>query len=159
MQLLIGVEVQVLATGALLRVGGADRQEVGVFVLHVLVVAPDPAPIDDGMRGRHLRELLPQVRVLERPRLAAPAARFPILAPLVHAFHEIFGIGNEPLLRPDPTCAPANSASHFVCSMTRATAAPGVPCSMCVTNVTPSSDSTASAPPTTIVPIAGSIVA
>jgi len=52
--------------GALLLVGGADRQEVGVFVLHVLVVAPDPAPIDDGMRGRHLREFC-HGRVPERP--------------------------------------------------------------------------------------------
>src|SRR6266550_1676515 len=61
--------------------------------------------------------------------------------------------------RPDPTWAPANRASHWVRSITRATAAPGVPGSRCVTNATPCSDNIASASPITIVPIEGSTVA
>src|SRR5689334_6529143 len=272
MQLLVGIEVQVFAAGALLRepgveaggdeavgalllIGGADRERVGVLVLDVLVVAPDPAPVDR-MRCRNLRQLLPQLGVLERARFAAPAARLPALDPLRHALDEILRVRNEadvgvpplaadPFQRRDrsgerhlvvcrlgrtlveiparhavprrrldqrgvaptarlggvvaettlvgmheyeqvghgsittgmsvcsrmssacetvtafrwPTCAPANSASHCVRWITRATASPGVPDSRWVTNATPWSESTASASPTTRLPLAGSIVA
>src|SRR6266540_1598014 len=274
MQLLVGVEVQILAAGALLGepgvesrgnetvgalllVGGADRQDVRVFVLHVLVMATHPAPFHS-MGGINLIELLPEVGVLERARFAAPATSLPILAPLLHAFDQILGVGDEvhervtplapnpfqrrnrarqrhlvvrrlrralvevparhavsgrcldqrgvaaaarlrrvvaeaaligvdqderrghgwittgisvcskissacetvtSLRRPDPTWAPANRASHLVRSITRATAAPGVPGSRWVTNTTPCSDSMASASPTTMVPMVGSTVA
>src|SRR6267154_4042527 len=98
MQLLVGIEVEVFAAcpllrepgveaggnqavGALLLVGGADRQRVRILVLDVLVVSADPAPLH-GMRGIDLIEFLPQVGVLEHACLAAPAARLPVLAPL-----------------------------------------------------------------------------
>ena len=60
----------------------------------MLVVAAYPAPID-GVRRRHLLELLPQLGILERPRLAAPPPPLPVLGPLVHALHEVLGVGNE----------------------------------------------------------------
>src|SRR5205809_5990229 len=63
------------------------------------------------------------------------------------------------LSRPRVTCAPAKRASHLVRSTTRATTSPGVPDSIWVTNVTPCSESTASASPTTWSPAARSIVA
>jgi len=72
---------------------------------------------------------------------------------------DVLGRTVTSLRRPEPTCAPANRASHCVRSMTRATAAPGVPGSRCVTNLTPCSDSMASASPMTIVPMVGSTVA
>src|SRR3989442_13180246 len=82
MQLLVGIEVQVFAArpllrepgieagwnqavGALLLIGGADRERVRILVLDVLVVSPDPAPVHR-MRGVHLVELLPELGVLER---------------------------------------------------------------------------------------------
>src|SRR6267378_756811 len=110
MQLLVGIEVQILAAGALLRepgveaggdeavgplllIGGADRERVGVLVLDVLVVAPNPAPIHR-MRRRHLRQLLPQLDVLEHARFAAPAACLPALDPFRHSLDEILRVGN-----------------------------------------------------------------
>src|SRR6266545_1450696 len=63
------------------------------------------------------------------------------------------------LSRPCVMCAPAKRASHLVRATTRATTSPGVPDSMWVTNVTPCSESTASASPTTWRPAARSIVA
>src|SRR5213075_164524 len=272
MQLLVGIEVHKLAAraqlrepgieagwdqavGALLLVGGANRDDVRVFVFHMLVVPAHPAPIHR-MGARDLGQLLPEIQVLERAGLPPPAACFPSRQPLGHPFDEILRVGHEPDVgvsplppdpfeRPDragerhlvvgrlgralveiptrdavagrrfdqravpsaarlggvvaetalvgvhehkssrhgwittgmsvcsrissacdtvtacrsPTCAPANSASHCVRAMTRATASPGVPCSRCVTNATPCSDNSASASPTTMVPIAGSIVA
>src|SRR2546428_161671 len=63
--------------------------------------------------------------------------------------------------RPDlrSRCAPANSASQLVRAITRATTSPGEPPSMCVTNGTPSIESTASAAPTTCTPASRSGVA
>jgi len=63
MQLLVGIEVHVFAArpllrepgieagwnqavGALLLISGADRERVRILVLDVLIVAPDPAPLD-----------------------------------------------------------------------------------------------------------------
>src|SRR5881628_959237 len=111
MELLVGIEVEKLAAGALLRepgvearrdqtvgallpVGGAHGQHVRVFILDVLVVAAHPAPVH-GVHGGDLRQLLPQVRVLERARLAAPATGCPATHPLVHAFDEILRVRHE----------------------------------------------------------------
>src|ERR1051325_8971361 len=94
MQLLVGIEVQKLAArvllrepgvearrdqavGALLLVGGADGDDVSVFILHVLVVPADPAPVHQFVRLRDLRQLLPQLDVLERAGLAPPARASP----------------------------------------------------------------------------------
>src|SRR2546425_9084633 len=99
MQLLVGIELHVFAArvllrepgveagrnqavGALLLLGGADREGVRVLVLDVLVVAADPAPFYR-MRCGDLLQLLPQLRVLERTRPATPAPGLPVLRPLV----------------------------------------------------------------------------
>src|SRR5437773_1424602 len=90
MQLLVGIVGRVLAAGALLfepRVeargdetvgallvlGGPGRQEVGVLVLGVVGVPPDPPPLHV-VRPGSLLEFLPQLEALERAALAAPAA-------------------------------------------------------------------------------------
>src|SRR5437764_7069895 len=111
MQLLVRIERDVLAAstllgeprietrgnqavGPLLVFRGSHRHEVGVFILDVLVMAAHPAPIDRVCR-RDLFELLPQRGILERPRLAAPPSPLPGLGPLIHALHEVLGVGNE----------------------------------------------------------------
>src|SRR6266545_4298349 len=123
MQLLIGIVARVLAAGvlllepgveprrheavgALLMLGGARRQEVGVLVLRVVGVAPDPAPFH-GVRRGDLIELLPQLEVLDRAALAAPAASLPVLEPLLHALHQVLGVRHVAYARvlplaPDP---------------------------------------------------------
>src|SRR5919201_685875 len=118
MQLLIWIEVRVFAAGPLLREPGVEarrnqtvgallllrgphRQRVGVLILDVLVVTPHPAPVD-GVVGLDRRQLLPQVRILQRARLAAPAARLPHLAPLGHAFDQILRVGDEAHVRVTP---------------------------------------------------------
>src|SRR2546423_7531994 len=91
MQLLVGIEVGVLAAGALLREprieaggnqavrplllhGGAHRHKIRVFILYVLVVTAHPSPADDLIR-RHHGELLPEAGVLERPGFPTPTPR------------------------------------------------------------------------------------
>src|SRR5207244_10840501 len=98
MQLLVGIEVQVFAArpllreprieagwnqavGALLLIGGADRERVRILVLDVLVVSADPAPIHR-MRAIDLIEFLLQISVHESVCLVSPAERLPVLAPL-----------------------------------------------------------------------------
>src|SRR5436189_5396865 len=75
MELLVGIELDKLAAGALLRepgveagrdqavgpilsLGGADRERVRILVFDVLVVAADPAPVN-GMHGGDLGQFLP----------------------------------------------------------------------------------------------------
>src|SRR5256886_3216884 len=79
--------------GALLALGGADGEVVGVFVLGVVVVAADPAPLDRVPGGR-LHQLLPQRQILDRAALAAPAARHPAGNPVVHPLDQVLGIGH-----------------------------------------------------------------
>src|SRR5512145_3262779 len=110
-QLLVGIKVHILAPStllsepriepgrdqairALLLLRRADGEEVGVFILDVLVVAPDPAPIHRVMR-RHLRERLPQLEILERTGLASPAPGLPGREPFGHPLDQILGVGNE----------------------------------------------------------------
>src|SRR2546421_156681 len=79
--------------GALLALGGADGEVVGVLVLGVVVVAADPAPLDRVPGGR-LHQLLPQRQILDRAALAAPAARHPAGNPVVHPLDQVLGIGH-----------------------------------------------------------------
>src|SRR2546423_7921033 len=121
MQLLVGIEVHILAArpllrepgieagwnqavGALLLIRGADRERVGILVLDVLIVSPDPAPLH-GMRRIDLIELLPELGVLERAGFAAPATRLPVLAPLAHPLDQILGVGDEMHQRMAPLAA------------------------------------------------------
>src|SRR2546426_12831417 len=62
------------SVGALLALGRADREMVGVLVLGVVAVAAHPAPLD-GVAGRRLNQLLPQRQVLDGAALPPPAAR------------------------------------------------------------------------------------
>src|SRR3989442_14034652 len=78
---------------ALLALGGADREMVGVLVLGVVAVPAYPAPLD-GVAGRRLNQLLPQREVLDRAALALPAARHPSGDPLLHSLDQVFGIGH-----------------------------------------------------------------
>src|SRR5262249_36914564 len=89
------------AVGAQLLLGRADRDDVGVFVLHVLVVPAHPAPIHR-MGARDLGQFLPQVDILQHAGLAAPAPRFPPREPLSHALDEILRVGDEPDVRVTP---------------------------------------------------------
>src|SRR2546425_9228114 len=52
---------------------------------------PHPPPIDR-VRRRALLHLLPQLGILERPRLPPPTPPLPVLGPLVHSLHEILGV-------------------------------------------------------------------
>src|SRR3989440_6814318 len=79
--------------GALLALGGADGEVVGVFVLGIVVMAADPAPLDR-VPGGCLHQFLPQRQILDRAALAAPAARHPAGDPVVHPLDQILGIGH-----------------------------------------------------------------
>src|SRR3989454_8798676 len=59
------------SVGALLALGRADREMVGVLVLGVVAVAAHPAPLD-GVAGRRLNQLLPQRQVLDGAALPPP---------------------------------------------------------------------------------------
>src|SRR5213075_1738007 len=72
----------------------------------VVGVAPDPAP-RHGVRRGDLIELLPQLEVLDRAALAAPAAGLPVLEPFLHALHQVLGVRHVAYARvlplpPDP---------------------------------------------------------
>src|SRR5947207_8462333 len=81
------------SVGALLALGGAHGEVVGVLVLGIVVVAADPAPLD-GVPGGRLHQLLPQRQILDRAALAAPAARHPAGDPVVHPLDQVLGIGH-----------------------------------------------------------------
>ena len=81
------------SVGALLALGRADREMVGVLVLGVVAVAAHPAPLD-GVAGRRLNQLLPQRQVLDGAALPPPAARDPSRDPFLHSFDQVFGVGH-----------------------------------------------------------------
>src|SRR3989440_714508 len=140
--------------GALLALGGAEGEVVGVLVLGVVVVAADPAPLDRVPGGR-LHQLLPQRQILDRAALAAPAARHPAGNPVVHPLDQVLGIGHvgdagvaplavQPLERGDGARerhaivgrvggAFLEGPARGAVTGRRATAPPGVPASPSVT--------------------------
>src|SRR3989441_4991733 len=81
------------AVGALLPLGGAHRQIVGVLVLRVARVAFDPAPAHRVAR-RRLHELLPQGQVLDRSAFPFPVAADPVGDPLGHPLHQVLRVGH-----------------------------------------------------------------
>src|SRR5439155_342784 len=79
------------AVGALLPLGGGRGEVVGVVVLGVVVVAPDPPPFH--LVGRqHLIQLLPQLEVFEGTALAAPPLALPRRHPLRDTLHQVLRI-------------------------------------------------------------------
>src|SRR5882672_4792797 len=121
MQLLVGIVAGVLAAGALLVEPGVEargdeavgallmlrspgREEVCILVLGMLGVPAHPAPLHVVRLGG-LLELLPQLEVLDCAALAAPAARLPILQPLVHALHQVLRVGHVAHARVLPLAA------------------------------------------------------
>src|SRR5688572_32824405 len=67
---------------------------VGVLVLRVAVMSPNPLPRNE-MCGGCLVELLPAGQVLDRTFAATPPARLPAANPLSHPLHEILRIAGE----------------------------------------------------------------
>src|SRR5260370_42594348 len=73
---------------ACLTLGGPHRERVGVLVLRVTGVAPDPGPVDRVPR-RRLHQFLPQRQVLDDAALATPASGDPVWHPLRHPLDEV----------------------------------------------------------------------
>src|SRR3989454_966186 len=77
---------------------------IGVLVLGVVVMTPNPTP-PHVMRPDDLGELLPQLHVLEFPASALPSLLLPGRQPLGHALHQVFGVGDVPHARVCPLAA------------------------------------------------------
>src|SRR5438552_5164234 len=81
------------AVGALLALGGPDREVVRVLVLGAAGVPFDPAPRDP-VRGGSLHELLPQLLVLQDTALPLPPPRLPAVHPFGHALDQVLLVGD-----------------------------------------------------------------
>src|SRR5688572_451594 len=80
--------------GGRLLLGGARSEEVAVLVLRMFVVSADPSRADSVPLALRI-ELLPELEVLDGPRLSPPPVPLPEIEPLAEAIHEVLAVGDE----------------------------------------------------------------